>query len=243
MTTQNQNAKLWEMVNKSSVEDVDRAVAKQNQAIRECTIKIKEVQAKAIHEVQEAHKKQCTAETEANVAKETQKKKSFLSFGLLSFTLLCCGIMNSQVVSDIIDFFKVITVVLFEVGFSYFNWIHNPYCHTSLGKLLYFKTGMSWFLRILTFVLILGCIYFLVALLKSLLKKYKKRWCTLSVKVISVSLVVITVFGKPIRTILPINLVLLLILTQIGYLGVLRYFDKYFDSRCRADDWKEIQNE
>lgn len=53
----------------------------------------------------EAHGKQRKSEEEAKKAKEKLKKKSFLYFGLLAFTLFCNGITNNLVVSDFIAFF------------------------------------------------------------------------------------------------------------------------------------------
>ena len=71
---------------------------------------------------------------------------------------------------------------------------------------------------------------------------YKKRWCSLSLKVVLVSLALTIVFGDWISNHIKINLVLLLVLIQVGYLGVLTYLDGYYDTRNLLDKWKKMQN-
>ena len=71
---------------------------------------------------------------------------------------------------------------------------------------------------------------------------YKKRWCNLSLKVLLASIAAVIVFGEDIKTYININLVLLIIIIQLVYLGVLVYFDGYFDAHNRNNDWESIQN-
>ena len=102
--------------------------------------------------------------------------------------------------------------------------------------------GTAWFMRILlTILLLIGtCVCF--KLISLLVSTYKKRWCTLSLKVLVVSLAVIEVFGPAFRSIVSINLVLLFFLTQIGYLILLRYLDDYYEMHNRTDEWRRKQN-
>ena len=44
------------------------------------------------------------------------------------------------------------------------------------------------------------------------------------------------VFGELIHEYVNINLLLLLLITQAGYLGVLIYLDGYYESRCLSDE-------
>lgn len=222
------------MVDKSSVEAVDRARAERDQAIREKKEGIRVAQSQATHEIHEAQQKQKDAEQQAKKAVATLKERSFLYMGLLAFILLCVGVMNTQVVSDFLDFFKVPAIGIYNMASDYTDWL------ISLSSKI--EVGWAWAVRILlTLLIIAGCFGIIVCLF-SLWKWYKSRWCTLSLKVMVVTLAIITAFGEPIRSIISINLILLFFLVQIAYLFVLWYFDGYFENRYRSDEWKAIQN-
>ena len=104
-----------------------------------------------------------------------------------------------------------------------------------------FSTGWAWFLRILTFILIIACIGVVIYGTYRIALYYKKRWCNLSLKVLLISIAVIIVFGEGIRTHININLVLLLLIVQLLYLGVLAYLDGYYETRNRTDEWEKLQ--
>lgn len=231
---QDQNSKLKEMVSKSSVEAVDRARAERDQAIRDKDKGIKAAQSKAFHEIYEAEQKQKKAEDKAKKAVATLKERSFLYMGLLAFTLFCVGVMNSQVVSDFLDFFSVPAIGIYNIASDYTDWL------ISLSDKL--EIGWAWVVGILLTLLIIGACFGVIVCIGSLWKWYKSRWCTLSLKTMVVTLAIITVFGEPIRSIISINLILLFFLVQIAYLFVLWYFDGYFENRYRSDEWKVIQN-
>lgn len=232
--TQALNVKLREMVDKSSVEAVDKANAERNQAIRDCKKKIADTKSKATHDTYEAHEKQRKAEAEAKEAKEILEKRSFVYFGLLAFTLLCCGIMNTVVRNDIIDFFVVSATAIYQSLTAYLEWFSSL-----SGEMDWY---WIWLLFILFTAAILLCLCGIVIESINLYQKYKKRWCTLSMKALVGSIAVLTVFAEPIRRFIPINLVILFFLSQLGYLFLLWYFDGYYDIRCRSDEWKQIQN-
>lgn len=223
-----------DMVDKSSVDAVDRARAERDQAIRDKEKGIKAAQSQASHETYEAHQKQKDAERKAKKAIDTLKERSFLYMWLLAFTLLCVGVMDSQVVSDFLDFFKVPAIGIYNMASDYIEWL------ISLSDKL--EIGWAWVVRVLLTLLILGACFGIIICLFSLWKWYRSRWCTLSLKVMVVTLAIITVFGEPIRSIVSINLILLFFLVQIAYLFVLWYFDGYFEKRYRTDEWKAIQN-
>jgi hypothetical protein len=71
---------------------------------------------------------------------------------------------------------------------------------------------------------------------------YKKRWCALSQRVLLASLTSVIVFGDIIRKISSINLVLLEIIIQILYLGLLMYLDDYFETHNRTYVWIRMQD-
>lgn len=223
-----------DMVDKSSVDAVDRARAERDQALRDKDKGIKAAQSQASHETYEAHQKQKDAEQQAKKAVATLKERSFLYMGLLAFTLLCVGVMNTQVVSDFLDFFKVPSVGIYNMASDYIEWL------ISLSDKL--EIGWAWVVRILLTLIILGACFGIIICLFSLWKWYKVRWCTLSLKTMVVTISIITVFGEPIKRVFSINLILLFFLVQICYLFTLWYFDAYFANRYRTDEWEQIQN-
>ena len=228
------NDKLSKMVDKSSVEAVDKANAERKQALCDCEKKIKEIKSQSFHETYEAHEKQRQAEAEAKEAKEKLEKNTYLSFGLLAFTLICCGIMNATVRKDIIDFFVISGTTIYESVSTYVDWL------ISLSEKM--EWYWVWLLRILFSAVIVLSLIGIILGIKALYQKYKKRWCTLSLKALVVSIAVLTVFAEPIRRFIPINIVLLFLFTQVGYLIILWYFDDYYANRYRSDEWEDIQN-
>lgn len=230
VTTQNLNAKLNNMVDKSSVEAVDRARAERDQTIRDKDNSIKAAQS----QVAQAHQKQKEAENEASNAANTLKRNSFLYIGLLAFTLLCQCIINPQVVADFINFFKVPVVSAFSCMIEYIEWLID------LSNKIYL--WLAWVLRILLTLIIIAIIIGIIMIIIHLIDWYKKRWCTLSLKVAVCTISIISVFGVNIRRFLPINLILLFIIVQVCYLFVLLYFDKYYTKHYKTDKWKKIQN-
>ena len=104
-----------------------------------------------------------------------------------------------------------------------------------------FTNGMAWFLRILTITLLAignACLVFFTV---KLWQFYRERWCNLSLKVLIATLTTILVFGRTIREHIPINLLLLFLVSQIVYLGVLRYCDNFFANRNHSNKWDTIQ--
>ena len=222
------------MVDKSSVEAVDSARRERDQAIKDKKDGIMAAQSQATHEIYEAHQKQKEAEQKIKKATETLKERSFLYMGLLAFTLLCIGIMNVQVVSDFIDFFVVPVTGIYKYACDYTSWL--------IGLSDKMDVAWAWVVRILLTLLIIVIVLGILIGIVSIVKWYKKRWCTLSLKTMVITLAIINVFGEPIREIISINLILLFFLIQITYLFALWYFDGYFEKRYRTDEWKAIQN-
>ena len=232
--TRDQNAKLKEMVSKSSVEAVDTARAERDQAIRDKKEGIRAAESKAWHETYEAEQKQKKAEDKAKEAAETLERRSFLYIGLLAFTLLCCAVMNSQVVSDFLDFFKVPALGIYDMVCEYSEWL--------IGLSDQMEIGWAWVVRILVTLLIIAIVFGIACGIIALIQNYNKRWCILSLKVMVITLAIIAVFGEQIRKFVPVNLILLFFLVQIGYLIVLWYFDGFYANRYRSDEWERIQN-
>ena len=229
-----QNSKLIGLVNKSNIEAVDRANAERDEAIKDADRAKADMKKQCSLKVRQAEKGKEAAIRRTRKAEKTLKKRSFLAYGLLAFTLFCAGIMNKLVRNDFLMFFKVLLCGLFEILSAYANFMMHASDTMAIGT--------AWFMRILlTILLLIGtCVCF--KLISLLVSTYKKRWCTLSLKVLVVSLAVIEVFGPAFRSIVSINLVLLFFLTQIGYLILLRYLDDYYEMHNRTDEWRRKQN-
>ncbi len=234
-TIRDQNSKLKELVRKSSVEAVDTARAERDKAIRDKEDCIRAAESKAWHRTYVAEQKLQNTEDELKETKNTLKRSSFLYFGLLAFTLLCQSIMNNQVVSDFLDFFKVPALCIYDLVCKYTEWL------TVLSDLM--KVGWAWTIRILLTLVIGAIAFFIVSGIIAVIKVYKGRWCTLSLKVLVITIAIISVFGEQIRGFLSINLILLFFLVQVGYLIALWYFDGFYENRYREDEWKKIQNQ
>ena len=232
--TQTLNAKLNDMIDKSSVEAVDNALAERDRALYDMKKGIRDAKAQASHDIYETHKYQKEAEKKAADAVNKLNTNSFLYIGLLAFTLLCQCIMNRQVVIDFIDFFKVPTIGLYSSLCVYIDWL------ISLSNKM--DLWLAWVIRISLTLVIITITVGIVRVGIYFIEWYKKRWCTLSLKVAVCTIGIIAVFGMPIRRFLPINLILLFFIIQVCYLFVLWYFDGYYANRYRTDEWEKIQN-
>lgn len=152
--------------------------------------------------------------------------------------------MNNTFTNDVKDFFIVPISWCSGKAVIYFNWLKTPYYMDGIPGSEYvvcFTNGMAWFLRILTITLLAignACLVFFTA---KLWQFYRERWCNLSLKVLLATLTTILVFGRTIREHIPINLLLIFLVIQIVYLGVLRYCDDFFANRNLSDKWDKIQ--
>lgn len=222
------------MVDKSSVQAVEKARNERDQAIRDKKEFIRAVQSQANHDVYEARQKQEKAEMNLKITLQTLKSRCFLYIGLLAFTLICIGIMNPQVSADFVNFFTTPFIGLYNLVCSYTNWLINLSHKIELG--------WAWVVRILLTIFLISLVCYVIKVIICIIKWYKNRWCTLSLKTMVITLAIIIVFGESIRKVISINLILLFFLVQLCYLFVLWYFDGYFANRYRSDEWERIQN-
>ena len=124
----------------------------------------------------------------------------------------------------------------------YAEWMATPYYskfEDGSERLFAYSTGVAWILRILSSALLIATITGICYGIYKLWLYYRKRWCNLSLKVLLISLAVMIVFGSSIKS---INLVLLLVIIQMVYLGVLICLDGYFEDHHKATNWKKIQH-
>ena len=229
----------------SNVEAVKDAQAAQKAAERKAAKDIDDYRKEADKKVSDAMSEKNTAIRQAKKEVKRAKKNQQIAWGSLLVTLLCCLIAYPTFSWDVWYFVSVPVVWSWNKLNDYAAWMEKPYYSKMVNgteKLLAFSTGWAWFLRILTIILIIACIGASIYGIYRIALYYKKRWCNLSLKVLLASLAAIIVFGEDIREHISINLVLLLIIIQLIYLGVLAYFDGYYDTRNRTDEWEKFQN-
>ena len=239
------NAELKRQVNISNVEAVESARAAQKAAERKAEKDISDYRKVADKKVSEAVNDKNATVRKAKEAVKSAKKNQSIAWGSLLITLLCCMIAYQTFLWDVWYFISTPITWLLDKLSAYTVWLGKPYYTKTVSgieKKYAFTTGWAWTLRILTIILILACIAGICFGIYRLFMYYKKRWCNLSLKVLLASLAAIIVFGEGIRKYVNINLVLLFVIIQVLYLGVLIYFDGYYENRYRTDDWEKIQN-
>ena len=236
--------KLKKQVNMSNVEAVESAQAAQKAAERKAEKDIADYKESADKKVSEAVSAKNTAIRQTKEKVKAAKKNQQIAWGSLLVTLLCCLIAYPTFSWDIWYFISVPAGWAWDRLNNYAGWVEKPYYTRSVmgvEQQVAFSTGWAWFLRILTFILIIACIGAVIYGTYRIALYYKKRWCNLSLKVLLISIAVIIVFGEGIRTHININLVLLLLIVQLLYLGVLAYLDGYYETRNRTDEWEKLQ--
>ena len=229
----------------SSVKAVQDAQAAQRAAERKADNDILEYKKSADKRIYDAVNDRNTAIRKAKEALKTAGKEQSIAWGSLLMTLMCCLIAYQTFLWDVWYFISVPISWLWDRLTVYSAWLDKPYyieTISGIDKKYAFSTGWAWTLRILSIVLIFVCTAGICYGIYRLFMYYRKRWCNLSLKVLLASLAAIIIFGERIRKYVSINLVLLFVIIQLIYLGVLVYFDGYFESRYRTDDWEKILN-
>ena len=100
---------------------------------------------------------------------------------------------------------------------------------------------MAWFLRIASTIFTAALIAGICYGIWITVRYYRERWCSLSLRVLLVSIGTVILFGESIHKIMNINLVVLLILLQGIYLGVIIYLDIYFENQGKSRYWDKMQ--
>ena len=228
----------------SNVKAVESAQAAQKAAERKAKKDIADYKESADKKVSAAEKEKNNALRQAKNMVKAAKKNQQIAWGSLLVTLLCCLIAYPTFSWDVWYFISIPAVMVWEKLNAFAEWLSAPYyTKTVMGvdQQTTFSDGWAWFLLILTVILIIACIAAAIYGVYRIALYYKKRWCNLSLKVLLISIAVIIVFGEAIKTYIGVNLVLLLLIVQILYLGVLAYLDVYYDTRSRTDEWEKFQ--
>lgn len=198
----------------SNVKAVLDAQAAKEAAEQKAAKNIAEYKRTADKRVSEAVKAKNTAIKNADKKAQIALKNQKIAQGSLIVTLLCCLIVHTA----------------FLVDMWYF--VYTP--------AMWVWDSMDGFLSaILTLIYAAGAGYGVYRIWVY----YRKRWCSLSQRILLSSLVIVIIFGDYLHKYMDINLVTLFIIIQILYLGVLVYLDGYFKTHYQEDAWKHIQNE
>ena len=160
-------------------------------------------------------------------------------------TLFFCLMAYPAFLEDVWEFIATPILWAWDNLSIYAKWMATPYYSKFVDgseKLFAYSAGTAWILRILSLALLIAGITGIHYGMYKLWLYYRKRWCNLSLKVLLISLAVMIVFGSGIKSIMSINLVLLLGIIQIVYLVALIYLDVYFERRNKSRVWIQVQN-
>ena len=217
-----QNSKLQIQVNKSSVEAVDDAQKKQKEAEK----KMEQAEAKARNEKKRAEME--IRKTKKEVKARTEKMRDaeyFWGIGYITVILFAI-IQNGAFQHDFIDFFRI----PFTWYVRFCEWLVYPtYDNGFNQKIAYTGGGEAWVIRILAIVAIIFILAIMIVMIVEAIKRYKKMWDEISQMFLIGSLSGITVLGDVTRKYLPVNLILLFILINMGIMLLRIYLRKKFD--------------
>jgi len=230
------------LVNMSHVESVKEAQAAKQAAEAKAKQDIANCKEEANRKVSNAITAKADAIRLANTKIKAAKKREQIAWGALIVTLFCCLMAYPAFLEDVWEFISAPIMWALDNISIYAEWMATPYYskfEDGSERLFAYSTGVAWILRILSSALLIATITGISYGIYKLWLYYRKRWCNLSLKVLLISLAVMIVFGSSIKS---INLVLLLVIIQMVYLGVLIYLDGYFEDHHKAANWKKIQH-
>ena len=217
----NQNSKLKIQVNKSSVEAVDEAQKKQKEAEK----KMEQAEAKARNEKKRAELEIRKAKKEVKDRTESMKSiEYFWGMGYITVVLFAI-LQNGAFQHDFIDFFMA--PFMWYVRFC--KWLVYPTYDNGFNQKIAYTGGEVWVIRILAIVAVLFIMGIIMVIIMETIKQYKKMWNEISQMFLIGSLSGIAVLGDVTRKYLPVNLILLFILINMGIMLLRIYLRKKFD--------------
>ena len=216
-----QNSKLQIQVNKSSVEAVDEAQKKQKEAEK----KIEQAESKARNEKKRAELEIRKAKKEVKDRTESMKSiEYFWGMGYITVVLFAI-LQNGAFQHDFIDFFMA--PFMWYVRFC--KWLVYPTYDNGFNQKIAYTGGEVWVIRILAIVAVLFIMGIIMVIIMETIKQYKKMWNEISQMFMIGSLSGIAVLGDVTRKYLPVNLILLFILINMGIMLLRIYLRKKFD--------------
>ena len=130
-----------------------------------------------------------------------------------------------EIKDDFIDFFM--TPFMWYVRFC--KWLVYPTYDNGFNQKIAYTGGEVWVIRILAIVAVLFIMGIIMVIIMETIKQYKKMWNEISQMFLIGSLSGIAVLGDVTRKYLPVNLILLFILINMGIMLLRIYLRKKFD--------------
>ena len=207
------NSKLQIQVNKSSVEAVEQAQQKQEEAekhARQAEYQVEREKKRADVEIQRARRK---AKTEIDDMKE---KQFFWDWGYLTMIFFCI-LQNGAFQRDLLK----LIVIPINWCKEYIAWIERlEYISSSAGEML--------FKGLFSMIMIAAGLFGSVCLVWAGVEQYKKIWDDLYKMVLIASISFVAVLGNLIREYLPLNLILVILLINVGTILLRVYLKEKF---------------
>ncbi|WP_155829508.1 DUF6040 family protein [Butyrivibrio sp. XPD2002] len=231
-------------VDMSNVSAVEEALAAQEAAELKAQKDISDYKKLADGKITEAIQAKIEANKNAKYRVDILRKRERIAWESLAATLFCCLMAYPAFLKDIGDALTVPFVWAWNSLIEFVKWLERP-CYSKyingVEKLYAYSFGMAWFLRIASTIFTAALIAGICYGIWITVRYYRDRWCSLSLRVLLVSIGTVILFGESIHKIMNINLVVLLILLQGIYLGVIIYLDIYFENQGKSRYWDKMQ--
>ena len=192
---------------------------------KEAEKKMEQAEAKARNEKKRAEME--IRKTKKEVKARTEKMRDaeyFWGIGYITVILFAI-IQNGAFQHDFIDFFRI----PFTWYVRFCEWLVYPTYDNGFNQKIAYTGGEAWVIRILAIVAIIFILAIMIVMIVEAIKRYKKMWDEISQMFLIGSLSGITVRGDVTRKYLPVNLILLFILINMGIMLLRIYLRKKFD--------------
>ena len=208
-----QNSKLQVQVNQSSVEAVEQAQQKQEEAekrVRQAEYQAEREKKRADVEIQRTRRK---AKSEIEGMKENQFFWDWGYFCVVFFSIIQNGAFQR-------DLLQLITVPI--------NWCREYGAWFEQLDYLGYSAGEVIFERIFSSAVIMAGIIGCIFLVWGGIEQYRKIWDDIYKMVSIASISFIAVLGNVIREFIPVNLIIIFLLINIGFVYLRNYLEKSF---------------
>ena len=148
----------------------------------------------------------------------------FWGMGYITVILFAI-IQNGAFQNDFIDFFSI----PFTWYVRFCEWLIYPTYDNGFNQKIAYTGGEAWVIRFLAIVAVLFILVIVMVMIVETIKQYKKMWDEISQMFLIGSLSGIAVLGDVTRKYLPVNLILIFILINMGIMLLRIYLRKKFD--------------
>ena len=208
-----QNSKLQVQVNQSSVEAVEQAQQKQEEAekrVRQAEHQAEREKKRADVEIQRTRRK---AKSEIEDMKENQFFWDWGYLCVIFFSIIQNGAFQR-------DLLQLITVPI--------NWCREYGAWFEQLDYLGYSAGEVIFERIFSSAVIMAGIIGCIFLVWGGIEQYRKIWDDIYKMVLIASISFTAVLGNVIREFIPVNLIIIFLLINIGFVYLRNYLEKIF---------------